>query len=433
MKALFLILLFAPSLAFSGVFDLGDHSGFIKDSAGSYYKVNASGTVSAVKTGTNLAVTEKINIPTSKGFFSVDLARSAAVEIPRIGKAVRTLAVVTGPVGLAVGTVQAICTLTSICNDAGQWMMQAPYDPVNYPDQTNSVESYCTAGFCNGTYDTRAGSANQSCKNAVEVKQLWGAGKTGAASSETVCVVTTTSNGSTINSSITKVPGCPPLYAISGTICVLTVSNDSTAPTATDWDNKESLLNDGQFIDELLNKFWPVPVAPPTIPNPVKVPIGSEAKTTKDGSGNTTGTETTTTEAEITTPTVADNPTGSPSMISIVENNVTNYYNTSNQLTSSVTTTTSNQSTVTPPQEPITISIDNVPDTTVTTYAVPGTFSFTSWGSGSCPADKTWNTMFGNQIFSYQLTCDFAAMFKPILLLIAAIVSFMIVASIRTE
>jgi hypothetical protein len=41
--------------------------------------------------------------------------------------------------------------------------------------------------------------------------------------------------------------------------------------------------------------------------------------------------------------------------------------------------------------------------------------------------------MFGTHEFSYQLTCDFATTAKPIILLIAGIVSFMIVASIRTD
>lgn len=217
MKALLIFLLCSfAGLAHSSIFDMGEHSGFIKDSNGNFYKVNTSGNVSAIKTGTNLAVTEKLNIPTSKGFFSVDLARNVPVEVSRVGKAMRLLAVASGPVGLAVTTVDAICTLTSICNQAGQWMMQAPYDPVNYPDQTNTVEAYCTAGFCNGTYDTRAGSANQSCKNAAEVKKLWGNGYTGHATSETVCEVTKTSDGSKMYPSITKVPGCPPLYVVSG-------------------------------------------------------------------------------------------------------------------------------------------------------------------------------------------------------------------------
>lgn len=205
------------------------------------------------------------------------------------------------------------------------------------------------------------------------------------------------------------------------------------APTAADWDAKESLLNDSRFIDPLLEKGSPVPVSAPQITTPVKVPLGSETKTMKDGTGNVTGIETTITEAEISQPSGSENPTGSPSLIKITENTTVNNYNTSNQLTSSTTTVSSTQTPVQTAQEPITISIDNVPDQELQTYAVPGTFSFTSWGSGACPADKTWNTMFGTQAFSYQLTCNFATTFKPILLLIAAIVSFMIVASTRTE
>ena len=396
------------------MFDMGEHTGIIKDSSGNYYRVNPAGTVSAIKTGTDLAVTEKINIPTSKGNFAVDLARNVSAEIPRMGKAVRTVAVAGGPVGMAISAVSLICELTTICNQAGQWFVQQDPAYTGYPETTTN-QYYCATGFC---VQTQAPTKELACS---KLSSIYGTTVTYNASTDKC-----TGNG--VNQGLSTFGGCAPGYTLSGTTCNL--NSVSHVATTSDWDSKESLMNDARFIDPLMEKNQPVPVGTPTITTPQQVSIASETKTLKDGAGNVTGTETTTTEAVISQPTAAENPTGSPTIIKVLENSTVNNYNTSNQLTSSTTTVSSN----TPPApQQITITIDDVPDVPLQTKEVPGTFSFTSWGSGSCPADKTWTTMFGTHQFSYQLTCDFAGMAKPIILLIAAIVSIMIVASIRTD
>ncbi len=416
----FFLLLFLSGAAQASIYDLGDSSGLTKETAGNFYQLNTAGTATATKSGTNLSLLEKVNVPTSKGSFAFDLARSVPVDINRVGKAMRVLAVATGPVGLAVSVVDAICSLSSICNSAGDWHYLQP------------------GGF--DLNSTAAGTlAHDSLGCSGSTLQI-----------VLTCVYSKFSDGRTHKSlaydgSLTNrvvvtgqlLPNFPSLsmgkiYSVNYSTIPYSGAVDVPA-TSSHWDTAESKLNDQRFIQPLLDKNAPVPVGAPTITTPQKVPIGSETKTTKDGSGNTTGTETTTTEAEITQPSGAENPTNSPSVIKITENTTVNNYNTSNQLTSSTTTVSSTQTPVQTQQEPITITIDSVPDVPLQTVAVPGTFSFTSWGSGSCPSPKTWNTMFGTQIFSYQLTCDFATTAKPIILLIAAIVSFMIVASIRTE
>ena len=433
MKTLLILLLIVPSLAYSAMFDMGEHTGIIKDSNGNYYRVNPAGTVSAIKTGTDLVVTEKINIPTSKGNFAVDLLRNVTADIPRMGKAVRNVAIATGPVGLTISAVQLICDLTTICNQAGQWMMGGsdPYPtlPNSYPASDGRWWGWDNVWFPD---PQSACSYQRRLDTNVAVGAVFHHMEQ-ANATQYKCYATHPNYGSTIfyASNATLNTGCASQYTLSGTECTKTGLTQAHVPTASDWDTKEALLNDARFIDTLLEKNQPLPVGTPTITTPQQVPIASETKTLKDGSGNVTGTETTTTEAVISQPSAAENPTGSPTIIKVLENSTVNNYNTSNQLTSSTTTVSSN----TPPAPPqaITISIDNVPDVPLQTVAVPGTFSFTSWGSGSCPADKTWTTMFGTHQFSYQLTCDFAGMAKPIILLIAAIVSIMIVASIRTD
>jgi len=411
MKIIVLLLLLISIHAHADIFDMSEHSGIIKDSSGNYYKVNSQGTISAIKTGTSLAVTEKINIPTSKGSFATDLVRTAPIDIPRIGASVAAVAKLAGPIGLTLTAVDLVCSLSSICKSASEWLFtQTDFGGIaagHYPS-------------CQESIGLPAGSTFQDCTNIINA------------------------NPGVYFFRIPKVPptsaNCINRGGVSWTYTAFAYTC-TNAPVTTrpvddnDWNTAASKLNDIRFVDSFLEKGNPVPVGTPTITNPINVPLGSETTTTKDGAGNVTGTQTTIKNAQISQPSSSENPTNSPSLIKITENTTINNYNTNNQLTSSTSTVTNNPVPVQEPpkQEPITISIDNVPDQALQTYAVPGTFSFTSWGSGSCPADKTWSTMFGTHAFSYELTCDFATTFRPILLAIAAIVSFMIVASTRTE
>ena len=411
MKSLIFFLLFSlPGLVHAQIFDMSEHSGIIKDSSGNYYKVNAQGTTSAIKTGASLAVTEKVNIPTSKGFFSVDLNRNVPVDLSRIGASVRTVAVASGPVGLTISAVSLVCELTSICDTAGEWLLnQIDFGGTsagNYPTCQEAIGLSATENWPNC----------DNLKNAISGQVFW----------------FRSPSAPPVNAGCTNHGGTAWTYTVFAYTC--TNAPMVTSPVSdSDWNTAQPKLNDERFVQPFLDRGNPVPVGVPTITTPQKIPLGSGTTTTKDGSGNTTGTETTTTEAEISQPSAVENPTNSPSVIKITENNTVNNYNTSNQLTSSTSTVSSTATPVQQQQEPITITIDNVPDVPLQTVAVPGTFSFTSWGSGSCPSPKTWVTMFGTHEFSYQLTCDFAMTVKPIILLIAAIVSFMIVASIRTD
>lgn len=355
---LFLLLFLFSGLAQSNIFDMGEHSGFIKDSSGNLYKVNAAGTVSAINTGNTLAVTEKVNIPTSKGFYSSEIVRSAPVEISRLGKTVRTIAAASGPVGLTISAVSLVCELTTICDQAGQWLIGGG-DPLvgDQIDPTYSGNWYTST---NVLYPTAQSAADAQCPLSGLIAPAESIIFAGGVYYNIYCH---NSSGG---------------LQLTGAIRLLGSSyvGSPRAPTTADWDTKESLLNDSRFIDPLLEKGSPVPVSSPQITTPVKVPLGSETKTMKDGTGNVTGTETTITEAEISQPSGSENPTGSPSLIKITENTTVNNYNTSNQLTSSTTTVSSTQTPVQTAQEPITISIDNVPDQELQTYASTRHFQF---------------------------------------------------------
>lgn len=413
--------------AHSELFDMSQHSGIIKDSSGNFYKVNSAGTVSAIKSGTNLSLIEKVPVPTSKGFFSVELARNVPVEVSRVGKAVRGLSLLGGPVGLSITAVSLVCELTDICNVNGEWIKGADPAVSGYPQTLNTVGFYYVAGQTSFKYPT----AETACGRAASSDKFWGNGYTGSGSGTgaQACTVTKTSDNSTFKTSIAfNNTTCPTNYALSGTTCILTGGNpDSHPPTASDWDSAESSLNDERFVDELLDKAAPVPVGNPTIPAPVSVPIGSSTKTTKDASGNVTGTETTTSEATISEPTSGENPSGSPTIIKIVENHTTNNYNTNNELIGSTTTTTGGTAKPEQQQQSFEIEIDNIEANPLQERTVPFPFETDSWGSGSCPSDRQVDYHYGSLNLTFQPACQFAEGIKPIVLILAGFIAMFII------
>ncbi|MDO8335720.1 MAG: virulence factor TspB C-terminal domain-related protein [Candidatus Saccharibacteria bacterium] len=420
---LYSLLFFASSNA--AVFDMGEHSGIIRDSNGNFSQVSANGSVRSLTSNTALSIAEKVNFQTSKGVFSTDIVRTALVDTARIGKTVRGLAVAGGPIGLTVTAVSLVCELTSICNDAGQWMLGADPALEGYPQTLESQAFYFVAGINSPEY--RWPSPSIACSQAAAVAKFWGDGFTGTGSGTgaTACVVTNTNNNTTNNTSITQGVGCPTSYVISGSTCVLQGQSTAQPATPSDWDSKEALLNDSRFTPELHAKDQPIPVQTPSLPSPVTVPIGNTTKTLKDGSGNVTGTESEITEAKIEQPSQGENPTGNPNILKLTETTINNTYNTNNQLTSSTTTTN------TGPQQPqpqsFEIEIDNMVDQPLEQQAVPGTFSYTSWGSGSCPADRSVNYHYGTLTLTFEPACDLAVMANPVVIAIAGLAALFIV------
>lgn len=236
------VLILVTHSAHAELFDMSEHSGIIKDSTGNFYKINSAGTVSALKSGTTLNLTEKVSIPTSKGFFSVELSRSAPVEVNRIGKAVRGLAVATGPLGLAITAVDAICTLTTICNDAGNWIFGA-----SEADQVANL-----VGGWVGNYDT----SPLACASDVDgrgcASVVWGSAFNIGGFSYSI-------QSDRINAEVRLLSKTTGADMGAGKLRKF-ISNFAPQPqapaTAANWDAKESLLNDAQFIDERIASGW---------------------------------------------------------------------------------------------------------------------------------------------------------------------------------
>lgn len=421
LKLFFILLAFPSFSAHAALFDMSEHSGIIKDSTGNFYKVNGAGTVSALQSGTNLTLAEKVTFPTSKGSFSADLARTVAVQVPRVGKAVRTLAVASGPIGMTLTAVSLVCELTNICNVDGIFNQ---FTSLTGGDAIETHVGWCVSNGsqipCYPDKDLRAAvqaanacfSANPSnCEYGDTEPRYSGQTLIGA-----FYRLKFKSDGSY---------SAPIAASFMGTYTP--PSPTSSPATASDWDSKESLLNDERFISELLSVNAPVPVGNPSLSAPVSVPIGSNTKTIKDANGNVTGTETTTSEATISEPTSGENPSGSPTIIKIVENHTTNNYNTNNELTGSTTTTSGGTEQQQPQSQSVEIEIDNIEATPLQERAVPFPFETDSWGSGSCPSDRTVNYHYGTLNLTFEPACQFAEGIKPIVLILAGFIAMFII------
>lgn len=418
--------------AHAAIFDMSEHSGFIRDSNGNYSQVSSNGSVRSLTSNTALSVTEKIPFQTSKGIFEANITRNALVDIGRIGKTVRSIAVATGPVGMAITTVSLVCELTNICNQAGQWVVQANDPMPGAPNSYPASEGKWSAWGDRFTYSPEAG-----CRDTERLTLNIGVGAT---YSHMVQVNANTYqcyglyNGSTFYASNTsRAVGCPAGYQLTGTDCVKTGVTESHPATASDWNSKESLMNDDRFVPDLNTGNHPIPVQLPSIQTPFKQQIDKQTTTLKDGSGNTTGTEETTTEAEISNPSSEENPTNNPNLVKVIETTVKNTYNINNQLTNSTTTVSGGQ-----PQQPqpqsFEIEIDNMVDQPLEERAIPGTFSYSSWGSGSCPADRSVNYHYGTLTLTFEPACDLAVMANPVVIAIAGLAAlFIISGAVRND
>lgn len=406
-----LILLCLSAPAYADIFDMSEHSGIIRDSNGNYSQVSANGSIRSLTNSTTLAITEKVNFPTSKGVFAADITRNAIVDLARIGKTVRSVAVATGPVGLTLTAVSLVCELTSICNQGGSWFTTQFQ---SLPPSDSGLWRCSALTSQQGTIDW--------CK-----ANFWGCNSPNRVCSGDVVL----NNGTVYQFKMTQpsdgfVNGYADLQAV---VPWVPQPVGSTATTASDWDSKESLLNDQRFVEPLVTGNHPVPIQSPTITTPIKKPISKETTTIKDGAGNTTGTEETTTEAEISDPSSAENPSNNPNLIKISETTIKNTYNLNNQLTNS--TTTVSDGAQKPEPQSIKIEIDDMQDTPLQTYQVPVTFAYDSWGSGTCPADRSVEYHYGSLNLTFQPACDFAVGMQPVILVVAGMIAMFIVSGVR--
>jgi len=431
LKCLFLLLLIIPTCAFSQSAPTGyvDLAGWVKGTDGIYSRAFEGSTRTSPLAGT-LKVIGDAPVHTSKGAFTFNVERTAAVDVGRIGAGVAKLARVLGPVGMATTAAALVCELTDICNQAGQWMMNPPatsYEPNSYP-ATNGQ----WWGWGSSYYPSPEAACRDPQRLLVNVGSDFTFDHTEYVDDNTYKCFAKRITGSGVfyASNTSKIAGCAPGYTLSGANCLKNGVTPVPA-TNTDLDNAASKLNDQRFVPELIDKQVDIPIGLPTITNAPKAIISQDTSVTKDANGNVTGTKVTATEAEIVDAATAE----SPGKVIVKETSTVTNYDINNTVINSTTSTSyTNQPPPDKPVDPITISFDDVPDDAIEHQDVDAELETPeSWGDGFCPADETIDYHYGTLTFDFQPTCDFAIGVRPVLIFMASITALFIVAGVKVE
>lgn len=424
---LFITLFFSLNSVHSAVIDSPAHRVFAQDSNGNWKTLrSAAGNLSIQSGNLGNSVTQvsRLPIPASNGkTYSVDVSRTANVDLLKVGSALGSLARKLSPVGMAIGTAAYICSETNICDIDGIWTKSGDPQYDGYPPVTDGISYYP-----NGWQHVTGYQPTQSLAcSALQSSGVYGSTTITYDSGANKCIGT----GVAVN--VLFVGTCAAGYTLINGQCHLDESNQSRIATEQDWQSAESALNQPASTDHVINNGGDVPVdvsTPPTIDNaPISQPIGTTTSTTYDANNNATGTQT-----KETTLTVTDGATSNaPNQITYNETTIINNYDLNNNLIDSTVTETS-----APPPEPpeigdIEIEFDSVSENELEEYETPDMDDWTSWGSGSCPPPISINTNNWNGVLDTQPMCDFAEGINPFVLLFAALISAYIVAGIRTS
>ena len=389
-----------------------DLSGWIKNTDGTYTKAFGDSKVTLTSPPQGIKTTTTATVNTSKGLVPFDISKTGNVDLNRVGKSVRQLAVLGGPLGLGLTALNLVCELTTICNQAGQWFMQQDPAYSGYPEQTG-VQSFCMSAFC---AQTMAPTKELACSKGSSIY----ATTVTYNSSTNKCV------GNGVNTDLSTFGSCSTGYTRSGSVCNL--NSVSHVPTSSDWDAKQSLMNDSRFIQELIDKAADVPInGVPTLTPDQKKRLGVDSEPTKDAQGNVTGRQETITEISAVDAGTSDKPGN----VIIKETKTTIKYDTNNtQISTNTSTSYTNQPETVKPTG-FEIKFDEIGQATISNYNVPSTFNANSWGTGTCPPDI--EISLTNFTFSIPTSpiCNFAEMIKPFVLMLASVLGVYITACLR--
>lgn len=425
-----ILLFYRPVPVNSAVLDAPEFRVFAQDSNGNWKTVRgANGNISIQSGNLGNSVTQvsRLPVPASNGkSYPLEISRTATVDLLKVGSALGSLARKLTPVGIALGTASYICQETNICDEAGEWLFNPPSsNPVvsgnpscenssRWPTVTIHVDAIDhlsnptllieTSIYCPFEDDPPGPSVD---------------GFGVQTSCNSVCFQGQLARRNTPNG---MPNGQPP-------------TEEPRTPTQAEWDAADTALNQPASTDHVINNGGDVPVdvtTPPAIDNaPISQPIGSTTSTIYDANNNATGTQT-----KETTLTVTDGATSNaPNQITYNETTIINNYDLNNNLIDSTVTETSAPPPA-PPEAPdidYQFKFDQVSDNDLQDYEFPAVFSQDSWGTGSCPADRSVSYHYGNLELTYQPVCQFAEGIKPAVLVIAGLASMFIVSGVRTE
>lgn len=385
-----------------------------------------------------------ISAPTSKGRVPITLNQKSPVALNKLAGPVLNLAKRVGPLGLGLTAAGLVCEFTEICsgpsdpdNPASSPVWTKP-NPLNEPF---TYQRYKAESFYGGL---EASTAWPVCESAIAYQwaSIGGGGPNSGIQSYEIQTCTVNESFQTVNAGVkyirkdgtsytqtiqvgSRIQGCPSTHVQDGNMCRPANQLPRLPVLPGDWPAPETVpdLNTPDVIPDLIEGGEPIPVDTPSIdPKTIPSPSGSTTETIRNGAGEPIGTKTTDT-------TVTVSPSG-PTTVNVTETTTITETNITNN-----TTTTTTQETTLPnsedqtekPKEDTDLDIDDVPDSDLQEYEIPDTFTYDSWGGGSCPGNPTIPALGRSYSLPVDKVCDAMVNFRPVVLLIAALVSAYII------
>jgi hypothetical protein len=313
---------------------------------------------------------------------------NAAVDLSRVGSAATAFLKHASPIGTAVALVDLVCTLTDICNSGGSFVKSGyPYTSTLDMEITgSSVSDYCSQ----------------------VPPSITGGHSLVQAPGTIFCAWADNPGVQYSNNPVTR--GATPVVA---------------PVTSQDWDNAAPQLNTPQVASQLDSAGQPVPVQTPTV-SPAESAPSVTSSTDTDSSGNPTmqKTSSSTIHADP-APTTAD-----PLQIKTTEVITT----TTTNLTNNTTTTNITNIDTPPPNKPTTqddVTFDSVDDVDLPKQDLNPSFSYSSWGEGTCPADPSVSYLGHSMTIPFHVVCTAAGYIRPIVLLLGLLISGYIISGVR--
>lgn len=405
----FFSFLLVPSVSFAIVFGNGvgevSLTGFTKQPDGTYARAFPNFDLDLNNPPKGITGKSSLPVSTSKGVFPFEISKTATVDTTKLGSKVAAYAKRVGPLGMGLTAASLLCELTSICEQAGEWI---------FGETITEITALSCANVGSGTITYKSGGFYNKYK-LIPKSQCGG----------------TVPNGWGIVSSCSpSVHGC----AFGDDMIKESAGSPSTqvsephTPTESEWLSKQPLLNDDRFTPHLISAGEPVPLSglPTTPPGQTKI-IDQKSVPVRDTAGNVTGRDDSETVIEAVDAATAE----SPGKVIIKETTITKRYDNNNTLIStSESTNYTAQTQETKPQS-FEIKFDEVAPAELQTHTVPNTFSSTSWGGGSCPPNI--DVALSNFSFTIptQPVCDTAEMLNPFVLLLASMIGVYIISGVR--
>jgi len=343
----------------------------------------------------------------------------------------------------------------------GQVQHQTVSEPTPYP--TQSLTTYCFNGWtpvqwCQNSYPTqlgmRASNFNNSgasltfqCQYPAPNNNLVGS-RSCTPTYDNQC-----SGANTWNSDYSKcrIPcTSPSVYDSATQTCSGSAFNEPANAAQLEQDINDTFNNNPAAALPVLSDLLEhdiVPTSQPTIvSDTMPAPIPGSTKTeTQNSFDPVSGHPTTTTKTTETEYQVSKSGPNQVDVIPTTTTTTTTTDNVTNITTTTTNTTVNNPSDTSKGENPPT-DCDKYPESIgcsqygtpatpeiITTTAIPIPTSFTSWGSGTCPADVTVSNHFMTGLtFSYAPVCTFLSSLAPVLIAIGWLISgYMIIGGVR--